>query len=112
MAGDATGGWVASKVSTDAALTGSEVKATPGASKQLVLEKIIFSNEGTANSFVLKDGDATAVYPPSGAVYLGANQTFDSGALPYPIKVTANKSLTVTTTAADHSTTIVHGYTA
>jgi len=106
-----TGNWYASAASTAAALTGVEVKATPGAGKFLVITQVVFSNEGTANSFVLKDGDATAVYPPTGAVYLGANQTFNSGKLPHPITLpVANKSLTITTAAADHSVTIVHGY--
>lgn len=110
MAGDATGGWVASAASTSAALTDESVRAAPGAGKYLVLEQIVFSNEGTANSFIL-EYDTTQVYPPTGAIYLGANQTFNSGRLPYPITLAANKALTVTTTAADHSCTIVHGYT-
>ena len=107
MAGDATGGWIAPKASTDGALTDSEVRAAPGAGKYLVVEQVIFSNEGTANSFLL-EYDTTAVYGP---VYLGANQTFNSGLMPFPITLAANKALTVTTTAADHSNTIVHGYT-
>ena len=110
MSGDATGGWVASAASTVAALTATEVKATPGAGKSIVIEQIVFSNEGTANSFVVKDEDAVALYPPTGAIYLGANQTFNSGRL--NIRVTANKNVNVTTSATDHSTTIINGYTA
>ena len=106
-----TGNFVASAASTAAALTGVEVKAAPGAGKYLVLTQIVFSNEGTANSFILKTEDGTAVYPPTGAVYLGANQTFNSGKLPHPITLpVANKNVNATTVAADHSVTIVHGY--
>ena len=108
MSGDATGGWIASASSVAAALSAAEVKAAPGAGKSFVIEEIVFSNEGTANSFVVKDGDATVLYPPTGAIYLGANQTFNSGRPSIP--VTANKNINVTTSAADHSTTIVHGY--
>jgi hypothetical protein len=110
MSGDATGGWVASAASTTGAMNPTEVKAAVAA-KAHYIEMVVFTNEGTANSFILKDGDGGAIYPPTGAVYLGANQTFNSGLLPKAVKVTSAKSLTCTTTAADHAAVIVHGYT-
>jgi len=103
--------WVAfsaAKASTDAALTNSSVQAAPGSGKYLVVRQVTFSNEGTANSFALLDGSGgTNVL--GGVVYLGANQTFGPYKLVNPYKCTANTALVVTTTAADHSTTIVEG---
>jgi hypothetical protein len=111
MAGAGTGGWVASAASTTGAMNPTEVKAAAAAGAAHYIDMIVFTNEGTANSFILKDGDGTAVYPPTGAIYLGANQTFNTGLLPYRIKVVTAKSITCTTTAADHAACVVHGYT-
>jgi hypothetical protein len=100
--------FTAAKASTDAALTNSSVKATPGAGKYLVVRQVTFSNEGSANSFALLDGSGgTNVL--GGVVYLGANQTFGPYKLMNPFKCTADTALVVTTTATDHSTTIVEG---
>lgn len=103
--------WVASAASVAAALTDQPLKAAPGAGKHLEITQVVFTNEGTANSFLIEDEDGTAVYPPSGAIYLGANQTFNSGPLADPIPVAENVNVNVTTTADDHATAIVHGRT-
>jgi hypothetical protein len=63
-----------SAASTAAALTNASVQATPGAGKRLVIRQVIFSNEGTANSFSLKDGSGGSVV--FGPIYLAANNTF------------------------------------
>ena len=107
---DVRASWVASAASVAAALSAAEVKAAPSAGQFLHITKVVFSNEGAANSSILKDGDATAIYPPTGAVYLGTNQTFVSGDMDLVLP-TAAKNLNVTTSANDHSCTIIHGYT-
>lgn len=105
---DSTGGWVAGKTGANA-LSDQTVRAAPGAGLYLNVRKVVFNNEGTANTFLL-EYDSTAVYPPDGVVYVAANATFVDE-FPHPIKLAANKALTVTTTAADASTTVVHGFT-
>jgi len=108
---DAFGNWVAG-ASSGAAMAATEVKAAPGAGKFLAIRKIIFTNGSVANSFVLKDGDATVIFPKSGVIYLGVNQTWDSGKLPADIVLpVANKNLNITTTAAGTAAVSVFGYT-
>lgn len=103
------GAWVpfkGSQASTDAALTNASVQASPGTGKYLVVRKVIFSNEGSANSFALLDGSGgTSLL---GTIYLGANQTF-TYTLANPIKLTAATALCVTTTATDHANIVVEG---
>jgi len=108
---DAYANWIGG-ASSAAAMNATEVKAAPAAGKFLCIRKIIFTNGSVANTFVLKDGDATVVFPSSGVIYLGVNQTWDSGLLPSPIRlVTAAKNLNITTTAAGTSAVSVFGFT-
>lgn len=104
---DAWNKFSGSAASTNAALTNQSVQAAPGAGKSLIVRQIIFSNEGTANSFALLNGSGGANVLGS-VIYLGANQSF-TYKLFKPYKLTANTALVVTTTASDHASVIAEG---
>lgn len=99
--------FVGTQASTSAALTNASMQAAPGASKYLVVRRILITNEGTANTFALLDGSGGTNILGQ-VLYLGANTTLVYELL-NPYKLTANTALCVTTTAADNASIIAEG---
>lgn len=104
-----TDAWTAfrgSAASTAAALTNASVQASPGTGKKLITRQVLFSNEGTANAFTLKDGSGGSTL--FGPVYLGANQSL-AYRFVKPLVSTSATALVVDTTASDHANVVCEG---